>query len=223
MSSTELTIGNAIATRITNKFTLASINNASKVGDATSSLLKTQARYKSLTVAIQLFLGVGIVSLLSQISLPFPGSPVPITGQTLGVIFVGGLFGAQIGTSSIFSYLLLGGMGLPFFAGGVGGWKHIFGASGGYLIAFAFATLVLGYAANKGWDRSLKTWLPMILLAEIIIYGIGVPWLMISQHYSLARAISEGFTPFIIGDIVKTGIATTTLPIVWKFFQDKNK
>jgi biotin transport system substrate-specific component len=157
------------------------------------------------------------MSAMAQISLPLPGSPVPITGQTLGALLIGGSLGMQLGVSSYLTYLAIGALGAPVFAGGVGGLAKISGATGGYLVGMALATAILGFGVKRAWDKKLITWLPVVVLAETAIFTIGVYWLHVSTSQSLSWSISKGFTPFILGEVIKVGIATTSLPFILKF------
>lgn len=93
-----------------------------------------------------------LVALLAQVSIPLPFTPVPVTGQTLGVLLVGGALGSRLGAASLALYLGEGAIGLPVFAGGVGGLPV--GPTGGYLVGFVLMAYVVGYLAERGWDRS---------------------------------------------------------------------
>ena len=166
--------------------------------------------------AVLVVAGVGLMSAMAQISLPLPGSPVPITGQTLGALLIGGTLGYQVGVTSYLAYLALGILGAPVFAGATFGWAKIAGATGGYLVGMLIATAILGFGVKRGWDKKLTTWLPTIALGEVAIFSLGVTWLHYSTSQSFAWSISKGFTPFILGEVIKIGIATTSMPYLWK-------
>ena len=117
--------------------------------------------------------------------------------------------------TSIVLYVLLGVVGLPFFAEGKDGLQVIFGASGGYLIGFIVAGAIVGRLAELGWDRRLVGAIGAMLIGNISIYLVGVPWLMAVTGSSLATAIQQGVTPFIVGDIVKLLLAGAAFPFAW--------
>jgi biotin transport system substrate-specific component len=160
-------------------------------------------------------LGALVIFLSAQISIPVPGSPVPITGQTFGVLLVGGALGFRRGLASVALYVLIGLIGLPFFAEGKGGLSVILGARGGYLIGFLFAGALVGRLAELGWDRRILGALGAMAIGNLVIYLVGVPWLMAVQHYDLATGIAKGFTPFLIGDAVKLLLAAGAFPAAW--------
>jgi biotin transport system substrate-specific component len=172
---------------------------------------------------ISIIAGSLIVAGLAQISINLHFTPVPITGQTLGVLLVGGALGAWRGGAALLLYLAEGAAGAPFFA------QHHHGvsvlaassASGGYLWGFAVAALVVGYLANRGWDRSLGSSIGAMLIGEVIIYGFGVPWLAAALHIGSNKAYEYGLYPFIIGDAIKLGLAAAILPTAWRFVKNR--
>jgi biotin transport system substrate-specific component len=169
---------------------------------------------------ISVVAGSLIVAGLAQVSIRLHFTPVPITGQTLGVLLVGASLGAWRGGAALGLYLLEGGIGLPFFAGGSHGWSILtvskLGASGGYLLGFVAAALVVGYLAERGWDRSLGSSIGAMLIGEVMVYAFGLPWLAASLHISANTAYTYGLYPFIIGDLIKLGLAAGLLPAAWK-------
>ena len=152
----------------------------------------------------------------AQISFPIPGSPVPVTGQTFAVILTGAALGANRGAAGQILYVGLGLVGLPFYADGDSGASVVFGATGGYLLAFPLAAWVTGKLAEKRYDRSPLTALPAFTLGSLIVFLIGVPWLAVSADISLAKAIELGFVPFIPGGILKAALAAGLLPSAWR-------
>jgi biotin transport system substrate-specific component len=159
-----------------------------------------------------------IVAGLAQISIRLHFTPVPITGQTLGVLLVGAGLGAARGGASLLLYLVEGAVGLPFFAGGEHGLSllKLASASGGYLWGFVAAAIVVGLLAERGWDRSIGSSIGAMLIGEIFIYGAGIPWLSQSIHVSANKALELGLYPFVIGDLIKLIIAAGVLPLAWK-------
>ena len=142
-------------------------------------------------------------------------TPVPLTGQTFGVLIVGGALGARRGFAAVALYVLLGLVGLPFFAEGKGGSAVILGATGGYLIGFIVAGAIVGRLAELGWDRHIGGAIGMMLIGSVVIYAIGLPWLAAVLHLSPADAIAAGLTPFIAWDLAKLAVAAGIFPTAW--------
>lgn len=156
--------------------------------------------------------GAGLVGLLAQVALPIPGSPVPITGQTLGVLLIGAAFGWRRAAATIALYAIVGLAGVPWFAGGTSGWHT---ASFGYVIGFFLAATAAGWLAERGADRKVLKALPAMLAAEVIIYLAGLPWLAVAVGYSVSETIAKGLVPFLIGDAIKAALAAGLLPATW--------
>jgi len=154
------------------------------------------------------------VALSAQIAIPLPFSPVPITGQTLAVLLVGALLGSRRGASSLLLYLLQGAVGLPVFAGGMGGPAHLLGPTGGYLFGFVGAAFVAGLLAERRWDRKVQSNALAMLLGNLVIYTFGLPWL--AYFVEADKVLALGFYPFIAGDLTKLALATIFLPCGWK-------
>jgi biotin transport system substrate-specific component len=152
---------------------------------------------------------------LAQVSIPVAGSPVPITGQTLAVVLTAAALGPLRGLSGQGLYLVLGAVGLPFYSGGGSGWDVVFGATGGYIVGFLPAAYLIGLAARQGQDRRVTRALPLFALGQLVIFAVGVPWLAVVADMSASRAIDAGFTPFIVGGLVKAAIAGVLLPGAW--------
>ena len=165
--------------------------------------------------AVLILLGALFVAALAQVEIPLPFTPVPITGQTFGVLLVGAALGSKRGALSLASYLAVGGMGLPFFAGGAHGWNIVLGATGGYLIGFVIAAYVVGLLAERGLERNVRTSIIPFLVGTLIIYICGVAWLAIVLG-SLSKALAAGFIPFLLGDAIKLAAAAIVLPAAWK-------
>jgi biotin transport system substrate-specific component len=165
--------------------------------------------------------GVAFLSLLAQIAIPVPGSPVPVTGQTLGVLLLATSYGATLGTTTFLFYLLVGALGVPVFANGGSGFERIVGATGGYLVGMLLTSALLGYLGGRKWDQKFKTALPAMLIGNVLTFALGLLWLNQFTGKDWAWTISAGFTPFIIGEILKIAIAGTSLPIIWQFVQRK--
>lgn len=175
-----------------------------------------------LILGFSLFLG-----LLAQISIPLPFTAVPLTGQTFGVLLSGALLGSRRGALTLLAYIVEGSAGLPVFAGGS---AYLLWASprGGYLVGFLAAAFMVGFLAERGWDRSFWGTLVAMLLGNMLIYVFGLPWLgyfignnllnlanLIPGGSLLEKTLIGGLLPFIPGDLLKAVLAAVALPSAW--------
>lgn len=190
--------------------------NTSLLGRVTAAVApRADAR---VAVIVKVAVGVLVLALLAQLRLQI--GPVPITGQTLGVLLLGAAYGLPLGLVSVGAYVLLGAVGLPVFAGGESGVAYMAGPTGGYLVGFALAAALLGYLSRRGWDRSVASCALAMLLASVAIYLPGVTWLKLSLGLSWPAAVAAGLTPFLIGDAVKLALAAAALPGAWRLLGD---
>ena len=173
-------------------------------------------RSSALTQALFIIGGVGFIAALAQISIPIPGSPVPVTGQTLAALLIGTTYGARLGFITFSTYLLAGIAGAPIFAGSTHGIERVTGATGGYLVGMLLASFVLGYLADRKADQSFKTSFPALILGDLIIFTFGLLWLRASLDLTCSATIAAGLTPFILGELLKIAITATSLPLIWR-------
>ena len=177
-------------------------------------------RSSALTQVLFVAAGVAFISLLAQIAIPVPGSPVPVTGQTLAVLLIGTTYGARLGVLTFATYLLAGIAGAPIFAPSATSANHgidrLIGATGGYLVGMLIASFVLGYLADRKADQKFRTSFPALLLGDVIIFTFGLLWLQQTLDLSWSKTIAAGFTPFILGEALKIAITATSLPLVWR-------
>ena len=178
-------------------------------------------RSSALTRALFVAGGVLFLAALAQVSFPIPGSPVPFTGQTLGVLLLATSYGATLGATTFALYLLAGIAGAPIFANGSFGIEKVTGATGGYLVGMFFASLLLGFIAERRLDQKFMTALPSMLVGNVIIFSFGLLWLHQYTGKDWAWTINAGLTPFVFGEALKIAIAGTSLPILWRFVQKK--
>jgi biotin transport system substrate-specific component len=155
-----------------------------------------------------------LIALLAQLQFVLPFSPVPITGQTFAVLLLGAIYGSMRGPATVLTYLALGVMGLPVFAGGAFGVAKLVGPTAGYLVGFLAAAYVVGVLSERGWDR--KPWATAIsmIIGNGMIYVTGVLWL--SRFVGWQAVPSTGVLPFLAGDALKIVLATILLPAGWK-------
>jgi biotin transport system substrate-specific component len=159
--------------------------------------------------------GVLFTALLAQVSIPVPGTPVPITGQTLAVVLTAAALGPVRGVSVQVLYMLSALVGLPFYSEASGGFDVVFGATGGYVVGFLPAAYLIGLAARHGADRKVWKSLPLFVAGQAVIFAVGVPWLALSLGLTAGQALESGFYPFILGGIVKAAVASAVLGSAW--------
>lgn len=162
-------------------------------------------------VVPQVMAGSLLIALSAQLSVRLPLSPVPITAQTLAVLWVGALLGSKQGAAAVISYLAAGLAGLPVFAGGKAGALVLAGPTGGYLIGFVAAAYVTGWLFEHGWGQGIGSTAMAFIVGNGMIYLLGVPWLslFVGRH----RAVATGLTPFLLGDGLKWIMATAALAL----------
>ncbi|MBE3111776.1 MAG: biotin transporter BioY [Acidobacteria bacterium] len=156
--------------------------------------------------------GVALLSISAQVRFPLPFTPVPVTGQTFAVLFLGGSLGSRMGIASAGGYWIAGACGMPVFNGGSGGWAVASGATGGYMLGFAAAAFAVGWFAERGWNRGRGIVVPL-LVGEALIYVFGLPWLAL--FVGPRHVLQSGLLPFIPGDLVKIAAVTAALPGGW--------
>jgi biotin transporter BioY len=154
-----------------------------------------------------------LTAVCAQIS--FWIGPVPVSGQTFAVLLSGALLGSQRGALSQLSYLAIGVTGIPFWfaSGGAPGIARLMGPTGGYLFGFVAAAFVVGWLAEKGWDRHVWTAVLAMLAGSVIIYIFGLSWL--TQFVRGDMLLQVGLYSFIIGDLLKILLAALILPSSW--------
>ena len=164
------------------------------------------------------FSGALLLILCAQIK--FPLYPVPVTGQTFGVLLVAALLGRKRGSASMITYLSFGSVGLPVFANGASGFSAFLGPTAGYLVGFVIAAFLVGWLCEKGWYRHFITTTLSMIFGMLVIYSFGVAWL--SQFVEWRLVFYVGVAPFLIGDVLKIALATLILPIGWRFIGHVN-
>ncbi len=162
-----------------------------------------------------------LMPLLARVAIPLPFTPVPITGQTFGVLLAGALLGPRRAALAMLVYLAEGLAGLPVFAGGASAWSPsragvpvIVGPSAGYLFSYPFAAFAVGLLAERGWDRRFRRAAAAMLVGEAVIYLGGLPWLAL--YVGADRTVPLGLLPFVPGDAVKLLLAAAALPWAWR-------
>jgi biotin transport system substrate-specific component len=179
-----------------------------------SSKFFPRTSYRLRDIALVIF-GALFVAAMAQIRIPLPFTPVPITGQTFGVLLIAAALGSKRGSAAMALYLAAGAVGFPFFQAGTHGLSVVFGATGGYLFGFILAAYIVGLLAERGLERNIQTSILPFLVGTIVIYLCGFSWLAV-LFQDIPRAFMLGVLPFIAGDVIKIVLAGLVLPLAWK-------
>ena len=184
-----------------------------------NNVIKIKTKEKEFLKSIFFVLsGVILLSIMSQLIIPLYFTPVPISLGSFGIILVALLYGRKLGTATVISYVAAGSLGAPIFAGFKAG--SLFSPTGGYIIGYIVAAVILGYLSDKGIAKSyVKTFLSL-LLVSVIIFILGALVLML--FVPIKNVFMVGVLPFIPGDMLKAVAATLLFPRLWKFIK-KNK
>ena len=185
-----------------------------------SNIVKIEAKEKETFKNILLVLGgVAFLSIMSQVLIPLPYTPVPISLGTFGVTLMALLYGRKLGTATILSYVAAGSLGAPIFAGGKAG--SLFSPTGGYILGYIVATIILGYLADRGVTKSYVKTILSLILSSAIILTLGS--LVLSLFVPGKNAFMIGVLPFLPGDALKSTTVTLLLPTLWKFIPKNDK
>ncbi|WP_210497178.1 biotin transporter BioY [Microvirga antarctica] len=183
---------------------------------------RTDARFMALRAAILMVVGSALLTISAKVQVPLPY--VPLTLQTLVVLMIGASYGWRLGGATVALYLLQGAMGMPVFANTppmIAGFAYFAGPTGGFLVGFLAAALVMGFMAERGWDRSLLRVALMMTLGHAVILLCGFGWL--SVLLPVAKAWSVGIVPFIAGTVVKTALAVALMQAAWSVTRRSGK
>jgi biotin transport system substrate-specific component len=168
----------------------------------------TQERWLESSRQVALVVGASLfVALCARITIPLmPLTPVPLTVQNMGVLLVGLLLGSRRGFAAMVLYLMEGMVGLPVFnPTGPGGVAQLFGATGGFLLAYPFVAFLTGFVFERG-RKSFGRAALAGFLAEILLFVGGLSWLFVVTH-SLAKAAYLGLYWFIAAEVIKVMLA----------------
>jgi biotin transport system substrate-specific component len=157
----------------------------------------------------------------AYLSFNVPFSPVPITGQTLGILLVAMALGRTRAVGVVTAYLLEGAVGMPVFAGGKAGMAVLAGPTGGYLLGFFVASFLVGWLADRNWDKSFARSLAAMSFGTAVIFVCGLTQL--SLFVPAASLLEMGLYPFIPGALLKLAIAGVILPSIWRFVRNQRR
>ncbi len=179
--------------------------------------------------AVLVVLGIAALAISAKIKVPVWPSPVAISLGTFAVLTIGAAYGPRLGLATMLGWMLIGALGFDVFQNSSAekyGLTYMMGATGGYLVGYVLATLALGFAARRGWDRSVGGMALALLAGNALIYVPGLLWLGYlvagglfdpAKYASVwDQTLSWGLTPFLIGDAIKLGLAALLVPGLWK-------
>lgn len=172
----------------------------------TEQLIKSKSLTANIVIALS---GSILLALLARLSIPVPFSPVPITGQTFGILFLGAVLGSRIGVLSVIAYISEGLVGLPVFAGGTAGFLYLLGPTGGYLIGFIPAVYLVGYLSENGWTNKFTATCITMIFGTSVIFVFGISWLAVTAGFG--TALNIGLYPYLPGAAVKIILATVAV------------
>lgn len=161
--------------------------------------------------------GSALMAVAAKIQVPM--WPVPMTMQTFAVLVIAMSYGLRLAGATMLLYLAEGAAGLPVFASG-GGLAYFAGPTAGYLVGFLVAAILVGWLAEKGWDRTVVSTLIAMALGTAAIFALGVAWLAIFLG-DADKAIASGLTPFLLGAAVKIALAAAVLPMAWRLLSGR--
>jgi len=163
-----------------------------------------------LRLAVLVVFGTALLTLSAKANLPLP--LVPMTLQTLVVLLIGAAYGARLGAMTVLVYVAEAAIGFPVLAGPIGGLAPMVGPTGGYLAGFVVAAFVVGWFAERGWDRSVARLFVAMAIGHVAILALGFVWLAYGMHLGAEKAWLVGVTPFLAGSLIKNALGATMLP-----------
>ena len=146
----------------------------------------------------------GSIALAVSAKTQVPFWPVPATMQSLVVLLIGAAYGARLGAATVLLYLAEGLAGLPVFAGPSAGPAYMAGPTAGYLIGFVLAAGLVGWLAERGWNRSFARAAVVMSVGHIVLFVPGVLWLALL--FGWPKALAVGVDPFILATVVKSAL-----------------
>jgi biotin transport system substrate-specific component len=174
-------------------------------------------------------IGSIMIAISAKIKIHLPYTPVPVTMQTFAVLVIAIAYGRNLACATLLTYMFEGMCGLPVFASGAG-LAYFTGPTAGFLIGMLVAATVVGYFAEKGFDRNYIKVFCALLLGEVIIFGMGLIWLGYffqtasgSAGIGIDAALKAGFLPFWFADFLKIIFAALLLPSLWKIIKSIKK
>jgi len=170
--------------------------------------------------------GSAVIAISAKVSVPF--YPVPMTLQTLAVMAIAATYGSRLAVATVLAYVAEGALGLPVFANtppAVAGPAYLLGPTGGFLLGFVAIAFIVGWAADRGLDRSTAKLAGALLAGEVVMMALGFAWLAWFATLSsgatglgIDKAFAAGVAPFILGDLLKLALVALAVPAIWSLF-----
>jgi biotin transport system substrate-specific component len=185
---------------------------------------------RALKMVVLVLAGTALLTISAKIKVPF--YPVPMTLQTFAVMAIAAAYGMELGVATVLAYLAEGAFGLPVFAGTPGGAgpAYFLGPTGGFLAGFIVLAFIVGYAADRGWDRSVPKLFAAMVAADAVVFLLGFAWLAWfaalasgASGVGAAKAFAGGVLPFILGDLLKIALAALLVPTGWTIVQPRRR
>lgn len=178
---------------------------------------------RTLQEVVLVLAGTALIAIAAKIKVPF--YPVPMTLQTLAIMLIAASYGFRLGTVTVIAYLGEGLLGLPVFTNtppAVAGPLYFLGPTGGFLLGFLTLAMVVGWAADRGWDRSVIRLFAAIFVGQVVLFALGFIWLAWFAQLSsgatglgVEKALVAGVTPFIWAGLLKSALAAFLVPAAW--------
>ncbi len=191
-------------------------------GSSLAPALMPTSLNPALRAVVLIGLGIGILTLSAKVQVPF--WPVPMTMTTFAVLLIGAAYGSRLGVATVIAYIAAGFAGLPVFAGPIAGPAYLIGTTAGFIWGYIPAALIVGLAADRGWDRSIPRLALAMLVGDAVLFVLGFVWLPWFAHLSsgangigTASAWVNGVKPFLLGDLTKIALAAALVPAGWAF------
>ena len=162
--------------------------------------------------AVAAVLGSALLAISAKVQVPF--YPVPMTMQTVAVLVLGMAYGSRLAAATVLLYLAEGLAGLPVFAGPAAGPAYMMGPTAGYLAGFVLAAYVIGWLAERGWDRTPVKAVTAMAIGHALLFVPGVAWLAVL--FGMDKAIAVGLTPFLAASLLKTALGAALMQAAWK-------
>lgn len=184
---------------------------------------------RTLQEVLLVLAGTAVLAISAKVKVPF--YPVPMTLQTLAVMLIAATYGMRLGVTTMLAYLAEGVLGLPVFTNtppAIASLPYFLGPTGGFLVAYPIAALIIGFAADRGWDRVVPKLLAAVLAGEVVIFGLGFIWLAWFAHLSSgatglggASAFANGVAPFLLADGLKSMLVALLVPAGWSLMSNR--
>jgi len=197
---------------------------------ALAQTLSPFAGNRTIQEVVLVLAGTALIAIAAKIKVPF--YPVPMTLQTLAIMLIAASYGFRLGTVTVIAYLGEGLLGLPVFTNTppeAASPLYFLGPTGGFLAGFVVLAMVVGYLADRGWDRSVVRLFIAVLAGQAFLFALGFAWLAWFAQLSsgatglgVEKAFVAGVTPFIWAGLLKAALAAFLVPAAWSLLKPTN-